>query len=158
MHSSHQDSDRSRNSVEIAADPSVVFDVVADPTTYPLWLVGSKAIDHVDAHWPDVGTKFHHRIGFGPLTVPGSSTVLEVEPPRRLRLGAGMGPFGEVDVDLSIHPCEAGSRVEIAETPRRGLARVVRQMVRPAVHLALWGRNAVSLSALQEVVETTPPR
>ncbi|MCB1026769.1 MAG: SRPBCC family protein, partial [Microthrixaceae bacterium] len=57
-----------------------VFDTISDPGTYPRWLVGCRTIRSIDDHWPSEGSRFHHRVGLiGPLTVPDSSEVLEVE-------------------------------------------------------------------------------
>ena len=60
------------------------FKLVCDPALYPQWLVGAKSIRHIDAGWPAVDTKFHHRIGIGLLAIPGSTTVRQIDAPHVL--------------------------------------------------------------------------
>jgi len=146
----------SHNQIDIAAAPDVVFDVLADPRTYPEWLVGAQVITSVDDEWPERGAQFHHRIGLGPLRVAGSTTVRNVDPPDTLELAAGMGPFGEVAVRFVVTASPDGSTVEVEEVPRQGLARGAWRVMSTVTNLALWGRNAASLSQLKDVVERSP--
>lgn len=142
------------NEVDIEAEPEQVFDVLSDPTTYPEWLVGAQAIRAVDDGWPEVGTRFHHRIGIGgPLTVPGSTSVRRVERPNLLELGAGLGPFGEARVVFRLSRLDGRTHLAIEEEPRRGAARAAWALLRPAVVAGLWGRNALSLASLRALVE-----
>ena len=69
-----------------------------------------------------------------------------------LQLGAGMGPLGEASVTFRLDPTPVGTRVTIAEEPRRGVARAFDSVLRPLVSAALWGRNGVSLQQLRDVV------
>ena len=63
-----------------AAPIERVFEVVSDPRTYPDWLVGAQEIRSVDEDWPQPGSRFHHRVGLvGPLTIPDSTSSVEVE-------------------------------------------------------------------------------
>ena len=64
---------------------------IADPSTYPDWLVGAQTIRSVDDAWPDEGSAFRHVIGVPPLVVRGSTTSTCVEPGRRLDLACGNG-------------------------------------------------------------------
>ncbi|CAN5505202.1 hypothetical protein BH10ACT3_BH10ACT3_17200 [soil metagenome] len=143
----------SHNQIEIEASPEDVFEILADPRTYPEWLVGAQVIRAVDDSWPEPGSQFHHKIGLGPLNVPGSTTVRALDAPRSLELAAGMGPFGEASVRFIVTKTATGSSVEVEELPRKGLARGAWRVMSPVTNLALWGRNAVSLSKLQEVIE-----
>jgi hypothetical protein len=61
-----------------------VFAVLCDPKADADWVVGSHSIRPADADWPAVGSRFHHRVGAGPLTVKDHTKVLGVDPPRRL--------------------------------------------------------------------------
>lgn len=144
----------SRNEVEVDATPEEVFEVLSDPTTYPEWLVGAKAIRSVDEDWPAVGSRFHHRIGLGgPLTIPGSTSVRRSEPPELLELGAGMGPFGEAKVRFRLRRRDRRTHLAIEEEPRRGIARTGWAVLRPLMLVGLWGRNEVSLASLRDLVE-----
>jgi carbon monoxide dehydrogenase subunit G len=143
----------SHNEIEISATPDVVFSVLADPRTYPEWLVGAQVIRSVDDSWPLPGSQFHHRIGFGPASIPGSTTVTDHRPSEALTLAAGMGPFGEVSVRFVLTAAPSGTVVEVDEVPARGLARGAWRAMSLVTNLALWGRNEVSLSLLRDVVE-----
>jgi uncharacterized protein YndB with AHSA1/START domain len=143
----------SHNQIEIDAPPRTVFDVLADPRTYPEWLVGAQVITSVDDSWPACGAQFHHRVGLGPVRVAGSTTVRALESPQMLELGAGMGPFGEASVRFVVTATSTGSSVEIEELPRKGIARGAWRVMSPVTNLALWGRNAASLAQLKDVVE-----
>jgi uncharacterized protein YndB with AHSA1/START domain len=153
-------SEVTRNSIEVDATPEDVFDVLSDPTTYPDWLVGAKAIRSIDPDWPAPGSQFHHRIGLGgPLTIPGSTTVRRSEPPDLLVLGAGMGILGEALVRFRLKrrtndSGEPRTQLEIEETPRKGIVRGAFAALRPLVLAGLWGRNEVSLSSLAGEVES----
>ena len=78
---------------EIEAPPSAVFAVLADPTTYPEWLVGASDIREVEPNFPSPGAKFHHMVGVKPFVVPDSTEVIDVEPDRRLKLRVRTRPF-----------------------------------------------------------------
>lgn len=146
----------STNQIDIEAPLERVAAVLRDPRTYPEWLVGAQAIRSIDDGWPAVGSKFHHRIGVGPLAVPGSTTVRRDEP-RELVLGAGMGPFGEAKVVFTLEPTAQGVHVTVEEEPRAGAARLAWKVLRPVVTLGLWGRNEVSLESLRDVVLDRAP-
>lgn len=143
----------SHNEIEIGATPDVVFAVLADPRTYPDWLVGAQVIRSVDGSWPEPGSQFHHRVGFGPAAIPGSTTLTVHQPSETLTLAAGMGPFGEVSVRFVLTPTSSGTAVEVDELPSKGIARGAWRVMSPVTNLALWGRNAVSLALLRDVVE-----
>lgn len=143
----------SHNQIEIDAPPDLVFQVLADPRTYPDWLVGAQVIRSVDDSWPLPGSQFHHRVGIGPLAFPGSTTLIDLEAPESVTLAAGMGPLGELRVRFVLTRTHRGTSVEVEELPSRGLARGVWRIVAAPTTLALWGRNAASLSLLRDVVE-----
>src|SRR3546814_10022652 len=65
-----------RNCVTTSVAPEDVFDHLLDPWRYPEWLLGASTMRAVDDHWPEVGSRFHHRVGFGPLKVDRKSTRL----------------------------------------------------------------------------------
>lgn len=140
------------NSVVIESDRERVFAVLLDPRTYPDWLVGAQSIRSVDARWPATGAKFHHRIGVGPLAVPGSTSVRRVEHGELLELGAGMGVLGEAVVTFRLRATSEGTEVTVQEEPDHGPVRVAWSIASPVMRFGLWGRNAVSLSSLRASV------
>jgi hypothetical protein len=103
------------------ASPEEVSRVLADPRTYDGVVVGSRRIRWFDARWPDVGTRFHHNVGFGPMVIRDHSEVLEQDLPRRLRLEVRVRPLGRAEVDFRMTPEQDGTRVDITETPTSGL-------------------------------------
>jgi uncharacterized protein YndB with AHSA1/START domain len=88
----------------LAASPDQVFAVLADGWTYSDWVVGTSHIRDVDAAWPAVGSKLHHKAGPWPVSLHDSSTVLEMTPERHLRMKAGLWPLGEATVDITLEP------------------------------------------------------
>src|SRR5690606_7522428 len=64
-----------------------VFRTLADPTTYPDWLVGAQRIRHVDPAFPAPSSGFDHSVGPTPsATVDDSTEARRVEAPARLDL------------------------------------------------------------------------
>lgn len=145
----------SHNSALLPLPVEDAFDLLCDATRYPHWLVGAQAITRVDAAWPAVGSRFEHRIGAGPFALPGSTTVRELQPPHKLALGAGMGVLGEAFVRFELRPAANGDEtiVELVEVPRKGVAAAAARALGPLLRKALWGRNALSLGHLVELVE-----
>jgi len=144
---------RSVNVMEIAASPAEVFSVLIDPTTYPDWLMGARATRSVDRDWPAEGSAFHHQFGLGPVRIPGSTTVVEVMAPERLVLAAGMGVLGEARVRFELVPVRSGTAVTVHEATSRGIVKWAGHLARPAVDLALWGRNGRSLTRLKDLID-----
>ena len=105
-----------RTTTHVDASPERVFEVLDDARTYEFWVVGSKEIRAVDADWPAVGSSFHHSVGIGPITVKDSTSVLEREPPRRLKLRARARPTGVAHVLFELTPSGNGAACEVAIT------------------------------------------
>lgn len=131
--------------IHVHAPCEAVFDVLCDPASFAIWVVGSKHIRGVDAEWPQPGSKLHHIVGWGPFEDYGDTEVLEIEPPYRLRLEARAWPFGTAEVDLTLHPDAGGTELRIRETPREGPAA---RFHNPAMELVLRARNIWSLRRL----------
>lgn len=133
---------------EVAATPTEVFDVLAEPRTYPEWLVGAKKIRDVDDGFPATGTEFDHTVGAGPVSIDDSTEVVEVTRPDRLKLRVRAGHFnGEVEFLLLASP--EGTEVRFRERPI-GPAAALTPLLRPS----LQARNGESLEQLRELVES----
>jgi uncharacterized protein YndB with AHSA1/START domain len=128
--------------------PEAVWDVLADPASYQYWVVGSKAIRDADPGFPAPGTKFHHTIGVGPLTVRDHTEVLTAERPRLMRLRAKARPLGTASVTLEMTAESGGTRVRMIENPDGPFAILA---LNPALHLFTKLRNAESLMRLEEL-------
>ena len=128
--------------------PQAVWDALADPGGYGYWVVGSKTIRGADSGWPAAGSKFHHKIGVGPLTIADHTESLEARPPELLRIRAKGRPLGTATVTLELRPRDGGTLVRMTETPD-GVTRVL--ALNPLVHVATKARNAESLMRLEEL-------
>lgn len=142
-----------RNVAHFDASPERVWETLADPASYGYWVVGSKDIRDAEPGFPAEGTRFHHRVGFGPLTISDHTEVLESSPPHLLRLKAKARPLGTAIVTLSIEPDGDGSRVTMVEDPGDSLTAFV---FNPLTHLFVRGRNVESLDRLRELSEKPP--
>lgn len=137
---------------EIPAPVGVVFDVLLDPETYPDWLVGAQEIRAVDDNWPEVGSRFHHKVGLGgPVTVSDSTKVLEIDVPERLVLEVRARPLGRGKATFTLSPNgpepAPGCRIQIDEEPIGTLAPL-----HPALAPFIRARNDRSLEQLAVLV------
>src|SRR3954464_4225870 len=104
------------NEIHIDTSPERVFAVLADWRSYADWVVGSRAMRGADPGFPAAGTRFHHKVGFGPVTINDHTLVLEVDPPRRIVLHARARPlFGTARIELELRPENGGTHVRMHE-------------------------------------------
>lgn len=144
-----------RNEQIVRATPEEVFAVLADGRGYGHWVVGSSEIRAVDAGFPGVGSRFHHKVGVGPFKVADHTEVLECDPPRRLKLRARARPFGTAFVTLELRAMpDDTTRVVLVEDAADPLTRL---LFNPLTHLFVRRRNVESLRRLQELAEGTGP-
>ena len=136
------------NERRVAAPTTRVSAVLADPTTYPAWLVGAKRIRHVDDAWPAPGASFEHEVGAGPLEVHDRTEVREWRSGRELRLLVRARPVLVADVRFEIEPADGGTLIRMTETPC-GTYKLLSWAISPLVH----ARNGRSLDRLAELVE-----
>lgn len=132
---------------EIDAAPADVFAVLAEPTTYPDWLVGAKRIRRVDGDFPNEDAEFDHTVGAGPVSIDDSTEVVEVQEPERLVLRVHAGPVHGI-VELLVLPSPKGTEVRFRERPIGALA-----IATPALRPTLQARNGESLRQLRDLVE-----
>jgi uncharacterized protein YndB with AHSA1/START domain len=134
----------------IGADPETVWQVLADPTTYPEWLIGAQAIRSVDGGFPTPGTDFHHEVGATEdLTVSDRTTSLDADRPHRLALEVRARPFFVGIVRFRLTPVPEGTELVLAEEPA-GVYRLLAPVLRPLV----VARNQRSLDKLRDLVES----
>ncbi len=143
-----------RNRVHIHAAPEEVFAVLSDPERYPEWVVGADKVRDYDEEFPAVGSRFHHKVGPGPVNIRDYSEVLEVEPPRRLVLKAKARPLGTATITLELRESEGGTEVFMEEVPGDRLTSLA--VGNPVADTALRVRNAEALSRLKRLAEGTP--
>jgi len=134
----------------VHATPDQVWDVLSDGWLYPLFVVGATRMRDVDEEWPAPGARLHHSVGVWPVTVDDTTSVLECDAPKRLKLRARVWPAGaaEVTFELAEHP--DGTEVTIIEDASHGPARFIPGLVR--VPMLDW-RNSETLRRFAYVAE-----
>jgi hypothetical protein len=126
-----------------------VATVLADPRSYDGIVVGSRRIRWFDPNWPAPGARFHHTLGFGPVTIRDHSEVVAEDLPRHLRLLVHLRPVGSAEVDFRLEAQRSErTRVEITETPTTGPMALAWSP--PLAALTRW-RNDRVLARLEEV-------
>lgn len=134
---------------EIEAPPSEVFAVLADPTTYPDWMIGASEIRDHDQNWPSPGAKFHHMVGVKPFVLADSTEVIDVEPDRRLKLRVRSRPLVVAEATFELVGDDERCVVTLTEVPA---FRPFGDLVRPFADPVLHARNHRSLARLADVV------
>lgn len=135
----------------IPAPPEAVWRVLADPSTYAHWVVGSQRIRAADPSWPLPGSRFHHTVGIGPFTIDDHTESVASDPPRRLELRANARPLGVADVVLELEPRDAGTLISITENPA-GIQRPLGLF--PPLQLLTKVRNAESLARIERLARS----
>jgi uncharacterized protein YndB with AHSA1/START domain len=130
----------------IPASPERVFAVLSDPDAYGHWVVGSDVVRDADETWPEVGSRFHHRVGVGPLKVNDHTEVVDMEPARRLKLHAKARPLGTAKVELDRERRGGGTLVTMIEDAGDPLTRL---LFNPLTHYLVRRRNDESLRRLE---------
>lgn len=133
----------------LVASPRVVFDTIADPITYPQWLVGTKRIVEVAPSWPEPGASFRHVVGFGPLALSDRTTVCELERSQMLEMFVRARPIIEATVRLDVRPHPTGCVLRMTETPT-GWYKLISPILQPFIR----ARNERSLRRLVNVVSS----
>ena len=136
-------------SVEMDAPVPDVFAVLVDAHSYPRWLIGAAEVRRVDDGWPAPGTRFHHRVGLGPLSLADSTEVIAIEQDRMLQLAVRARPLISAVVTFRLVGDGVRSVLTWEEEPAlRLVGNLVRPVVDPLTHL----RNHRSLQRLAVVV------
>ncbi len=139
------------NHIQIAVSPDEVFAALANAANYGDWVVGSDTVRDADPDWPKVGSRFHHRVGVGPLKLNDHTEVLEVDPPHRLVMHARARPLGTAQVSMRLTERGGGTLVTMTETAGDRLSRLMlNRLTDPLIRL----RNAESLRRLKRIAET----
>src|SRR5690242_9888289 len=117
---------------EYEASAAAMFALVVDPATYPSWLIGAQAIDHVDPTWPAPGSAFSHRVGVGPLALADRTEVLELQEGECLTMRVRARPLIAAVVTLRVIGGEDRCVVTMEEEPaRRAIGNLVRPVMDP---------------------------
>ena len=104
----------------------------------------------VDPAWPSVGAKIHHSFGVWPALINDTTSILEWDPPRHVKLKARGWPVGSAQVVLDVAPRGGGCDVTIAEDAVEGPGLL---MPKPARAVTIKVRNAETLQRLAYLAE-----
>lgn len=135
----------------IEASPRRVFAELSDGWAYVGWVVGSTHIRDVEEHWPQVGSKIHHKVGSWPIEVVDYTESMECEPDQRLVLRARGWPLGEARVEILLTElAPERTLVTIREAPIAGPGRWLdNRLLRSMLRL----RNVETLRRLRDRAE-----
>ena len=139
------------NEISLSVGPERVFEVLSDPSAYADWVVGSDTVRDADPAWPEVGSRFYHRVGAGPIKVNDNTEVIELDPARQLVLHARARPLGTAVVSMEWVAQGAGTLVRMRETAGDSLSRVA---INPLTDWMIHRRNRVALRRLKRIAET----
>jgi len=143
-----------RSTLPFRSSPEEVFAVLADGRRYADWVVGAKRVRGVDDTWPAPGSRFHHEVGVGPLTIQDSSELVSMDPPRQVVLEVRAWPAGKARVTITVSPGEGGgSEVLIEEVPTGGPAKTIDSWPLRRVTMV---RNVESLKRLRKAADGRP--
>jgi hypothetical protein len=141
--------------LDVDRERSEVWSRLADADRYPEWLIGGQH-SVVPSEWPGVGSSFEHRIGFGPLRIPGTTTSRRTDPPEVFEIDAGLGVLGEAHITFRLDsPAPGRTRITMTERPSGGILGLVDRFARFAVDPLLDARNAASLRRFRRMLD--PP-
>ena len=131
-----------------------IFAELSDGWAYVGWVVGASHIRDVDARWPEVGSKIHHKVGVWPLVLADETESLACEPGRRLLLRAKGWPLGEATVEIVLDERSPElTEVTIREAPSAGPGS---WLDNPVQRWLLRLRNVETLRRLTDRVEHRP--
>jgi uncharacterized protein YndB with AHSA1/START domain len=137
--------------IQIDLPPERVWAVLATPATYADWVIGANTIRGADSNWPEQGSRFYHRVGFGPFKIEDHTEVIESDPSRHLVLRARARPAGTAIVDLRLEPLDDGAYVTMIEEPGDPLSHLgINRLTDPLVRK----RNDISLCRLKDIAVT----
>lgn len=141
---------RARGAMVIAATPQQVFAVLSDGRRYSEWVVGAQRIESVDPEFPRPGSSFHPRIGVGPATTDGRTTVTRMDPGHRLDLLASVEPLGRARISFTLEAVPGGTLVVLEE---EAVGDDVRAGAGRSATRAIRSRNGETLWKLKLIVE-----
>lgn len=131
-----------------------IFAELADGWAYAGWVVGASHIRDVDAGWPEVGSRIHHKVGVWPLVIADDTESLACEPGRRLLMRAKGWPLGEATVEIVLDERSPSlTEVTLREAPTAGPGS---WLDNPVQRWLLRRRNRETLFRLADRVEHRP--
>jgi len=138
------------NTIDVPRPPGAVWAVLAEPGTYAEWVTGAADIRDVEGEWPQPGSTFKHTQGIPVIGLRDSSSVVAVDPQRRLALEVRARPFVVAEVIIELESQDGGTHVTMTERPIGGL---LEKIYRPRIDRVIHHRNEESLRRLKNLAE-----
>jgi hypothetical protein len=143
-----------RTHTHMDATAGEIWAVLADGPSYARWVVGAKEIRAVEPGWPQPGSRLHHTVGAGPMTLEDNTKSLTAQAPRLLVLEARGRPLGRARITFTLTPAGTGTDVEIDEQVVSPAAlRPMNPVFAPAIRV----RNKETLRRLADEVRASQP-
>ncbi|MEU9028597.1 SRPBCC family protein [Streptomyces sp. NPDC048383] len=139
----------------IHATPHQVWAVLADPSRYAQWVVGTSDSRPTRGRWPELGSALEYTVRIGPWTVAGTTVVRHVDAPKELELEVDSGPIGTARVAIEVRPWGDEALVKVDEHPLRGIGGTLHNA---AVDTLIQLRHRSMLTRLANVVEKSAGR
>ncbi|WP_329154119.1 SRPBCC family protein [Streptomyces sp. NBC_01456] len=133
--------------------PDAVWAVLADPSRYADWVVGTARSRPDEGVWPEPGSTLAYTVRVGPWTLNGHTTVRRCDPPRELELEVDSGSLGTARIAIDVRPWGEHTLVIVDEHPLTGPGGVLHNA---ALDAFLQLRHRSMLSRLATVVENSP--
>ncbi|MBT2439880.1 SRPBCC family protein [Streptomyces sp. ISL-36] len=137
----------------IRRSPEAVWAVLADPSRYSDWVVGTSDTQPLDDDWPRVGARLRYTVRIGPWSGSGETIVRRCAPGAELELEAAARGIGTARIALEVRPWGEETLVICDEHPLRGLGGRWHNTLSDA---AIQLRHRGMLPRLAQVVEDRP--
>ncbi|MER5257230.1 MULTISPECIES: SRPBCC family protein [unclassified Streptomyces] len=134
----------------IRRPPAEVWAVLADGSRYGDWVVGPDSSREVGSDWPQLGSSIEYAVRLGPWTGTNTTTVRDVDPPRRIELEADSGKLGTARIAIEVRPWGRQTLVIVDEHPLRGPGAALHNA---ALDALLQLRHRSMLARLADTVE-----
>ncbi len=113
----------STSTATIQVPAEEVWAVLSDGWLCPLFVVGLAEVHKVDRTWPQLGARLHHCLGSQPVPREDQTSVLAVDPGRRLVLLARTRAGGAAEVGVGVGSRSRSRCGRRARAPRSPCAR-----------------------------------
>jgi hypothetical protein len=109
------------NSTVVDVKTERAFQLLEDPRSLRVLVVGARKIRRFDPAWPDTGTALQHSVGVPPFVLRDRTVVTECIPVRRLVLEARIRPVGTFLATFEFEPHPSGCTLAVEEHAVGGL-------------------------------------